>query len=195
MNKLLNPPALNPWPQNATSLTEPSISLIGEFESILNDARDEKPLQIFLLKNPVLLRSLLPSARYFWCFDRPKFGNQYIPDFLLCCEFSTGYLWTLVEIESPIKKALNSKGRMSSALTEAIGQISDWRIWLRKNISYAHDELGFNGIDAECPAIIIIGRRAVLKHNHINQYRELSKNNTMVMSYDRLIDSVINLAK
>jgi hypothetical protein len=172
MNTSLNYPALDLWPQNAISLTEPSTQLLDEFTYILNDASDEKPLQIFLSKNPIILRVLLPSARYFWCFDRPKFGNQYIPDFLLCCEFSTGYNWTLVEIESPTKNALNSRGRMSSSLTEAIGQINDWRIWLRKNIAYSHAELGFNGIDAECPAIIIIGRRALLNRKHINQYKE-----------------------
>jgi len=195
---LRKPPNLachNLWPEHSVPLTQPSRLLVEEFLHILNDARDEKPLQKFLNGNPVILRTLLPSSRSFWSFDRLRFGSQYVPDFLLCCQFSTGFNWTLVELESPLKMALNSKGRMTSTLTEALGQINDWRIWLRRNIAYAHEELGLKGINAESPCIIIIGRQTRLNSKHINQYRELSRDKLTVMTYDRLVDSAKSIAR
>jgi hypothetical protein len=186
---------VNCWPGNQVPLSEPSIPLLHEFTDILNDARDERPIQTFLAANPVILRTLVPPSRSFWCFDRPKFGSQYIPDFLACCHDSTGYNWTLIELESPVKTALNSRGRMSSGLTEAIGQISDWKMWLRKNIAYANAELGFREICAECHCVIVIGRRMQLNHKFIGQYRELSRDGISVMTYDRIVDSAKSIAK
>lgn len=183
------------WSENLVGLTEPSNDLVHEFIAILNDASDERPLQAILSKNPVLMRALLPPSRCLWCFDRPRFGSEYIPDFLLCYEYSTGLNWILIELENPTKTALNSNGRMSSALIEAIGQIDDWRIWLRQNIAYAHSQLGLKEINAECPSIIIIGRRVQLNPKHINRYKELSKNNLTVMTYDRLVGSAKSIAK
>lgn len=183
------------WPENLVCLAEPSVPLVEEFAGILNDASDERPLQTFLASNPVILRTLLTPSRCFWCFDRPRFGGQYIPDFILCNQDSTGFNWTLIELESPIKAALNTRGRMTAGLTEAIGQIHDWRIWLRKNIAYAHAELGLKEINAECPCIVVIGRRSQLNHKFISQYRELSSKDIKVMSYDRLVDSAKCLAK
>jgi hypothetical protein len=84
---------------------------------------------------------------------------------------------------------------MSSGLTEAIGQIHDWRIWLRKNIAYAHSELGFKDICAESNCVIIIGRRNLLNPKFINQYRELSRNGLQIMTYDRLVDLAKSLSK
>jgi hypothetical protein len=183
------------WPKNLVSLKVPTASLVEEFVRILNDARDEKPIQHFLVKNSVILRTLFPPSRSFWVFDRLKFGNQYVPDFLLCTQLSTGFNWSLIELESPLKMALNSRGRMSSALTEAVGQINDWRIWLRRNIAYAHEELGLKGINAESHSVIIIGRQTRLNPKHINQYAELSKNHLTIMTYDRLVDSAKSIAK
>jgi hypothetical protein len=195
LGKPFNSPDDDCWPENRVPSAEPSAPLVEELISILNDARDERPIQALLAANPLILRALLPPSRCFWCFDRPKFGNQYIPDFLICCQDSTGHNWTVVELESPVKTALNARGRMSSGLTEAIGQIHDWRIWLRKNIAYAHAELGFKDICAECSCIIIIGRRAQLNHKFINQYRELSGKDLKIITYDRLVDSAKSIAK
>jgi hypothetical protein len=183
------------WPQNIVSLTAPSTALVDEFVHILNDAPDEKPLQQFLAKNSVILRMLFPPSPSFWSFNRLKFGCQYIPDFLLCAYNSAGFNWTLVELESPLKTALNARGRMGAALTEAIGQINDWRIWLRRNIAYAHEELGLKGINAECHCVIVIGRQSRLNPKHINHYRELSRDHLAVMTYDRLVDSARSTAK
>lgn len=184
-----------PWPENYVVKETPSHELVREFEIVLSDAQDERPLQEILAANPVLLRPLLPSSPDFWCFDRPKFGSEHIPDFLLCYRNSMGFNWVLVEIESPTKRSLVSSGRGSAALSEAMRQINDWRIWLRQNIAYADRQLGFEQLDAECPSWIIIGRRHQIHPKHSLRYRQLSSQRDRVMTYDRIIDAACGAAR
>ena len=184
-----------PWPSNLVPNETPTIGLVDEFARVVEDAKDERPLQTILAANPVLLRPLLPSAPDVWCFDRPKFGSELVPDFLLCYRNSVGFNWIMVEIESPTKKALTSKGRASAALSEALGQINDWRIWLRQNIAYARQQLGFTQIDAECTSWIIIGRRHQMEPRHALIYRQLSSSLNQIMSFDRVIDAARNAAR
>lgn len=179
-----------PWPDKYIGRTQPSGAIIATVEAILKDAQDESSLQQFLARTPSLFRLLLPGATDAWCFDRPALGGEFIPDFLLCYHNSRGYNWVMVELESPTKPALTKAGRPSSKLTEAIGQVRDWRIWLRQNIAYAQGQLGFTQLDAECPALVIIGRRADVELAHALRYRELSSGSLSVMSYDRLLESV-----
>src|SRR5205823_1252372 len=123
-------------------------------------------------------------------FDRRKFGAEFIPDFLVAFRNSAGINWALIELESPTAQALTSRGRPAAKLNEALGQIRDWRIWLRKNVSYAHAQLGLREIDAQAPGIVVIGRRAVIQPVNVERYRELSSDNMTVMSYDRLAEMV-----
>lgn len=183
------------WPENFVPNEVPSCQLIDEFERAIQDAENERPLQHILAANSVLLRPLLHSASEFWCFDRPRFGSELIPDFLLCFRNSLGFNWIMLELESPTKKILNANGRRSAALIEAQGQVDDWRVWLRKNIAYAQNELGFRQIDAECKSWIIIGRRHQIKSKLALKYRELSSHSDQVMSYDRILDAARSAIK
>lgn len=124
-----------------------------------------------------------------WWFDRPRFGSELIPDFLLCTETSNGKR-VMLELESPTKRALTQRGTPSQALNQALTQVANWRTWVRANIAYAQHELGFLGLDAECPAIVVIGRRDSIHSRHALRYRELSNGRTSVMSYDRLLDAI-----
>lgn len=93
-----------------------------------------------------------------------------------------------VELESPTHRVLLKSGRPSAQLHEAIAQITDWRDWLRENISYARDHLKLKQIDAEAPGIVIIGRRMDISQKHALKYRSLSSSVLNVMSYDRLLE-------
>lgn len=179
-----------PWPKNYIDGTLPSSVELNGLSTVLASASDEAPLQRFLAASPRILRSLLPSASDAWLFDRPKFGSEFIPDFLLSYRNSLGYNWALIELESPGQSPLIQKGRPSAKLTEALAQIRDWRSWLRENISYASETLGFKGIHAEVPAYILIGRRAHIAVGDLSRYRELSlSSGANVLSYDRLLDT------
>ncbi len=170
----------------ANGSVEPSASL---FRNTLNDAFDEKPMQSFLASHPHLLTCLLPPGRDAWCWDRPRFGSESIPDFLLCTRNSTGFEWVMVELESPTVAPLTQAALPGTKLREAQAQIHDWRIWLRDNIAYAQRQLGFDGLTAEVPGVIVIGRRSSVDPKHAKRWRELSADKTRIMTYDRLIDS------
>ena len=94
----------------------------------------------------------------------------------------------MVELESPNQRPLTKAGMPSQKLNQALLQVRDWRAWLRANIAYAQHELGFKSLDAECEAVVIIGRRHGVEVRHAVRYRELSGGNTTIMSYDRLLD-------
>jgi hypothetical protein len=180
-----------PWPENYVVATTPSRDDVETLKSLIADARSEQPLQEVLASRPVILRCLVSAAPDVWVFDRRKFGSEFIPDFLVAYRNSAGMNWTLIELESPAVLTLTTRGRPAAKLNEALGQIRDWRIWLRKNISYAHAQLGLRGIDAEAPGIVIIGRRSNVKPTNVERYRELSSGSEAVMSYDRLIEMVV----
>ena len=178
-----------PWPERYVEHRHPSKVNIRDYSSILENARDERPLKEYLAQVPVFLRQLVPSSADFWCFDRPSLGGELIPDFLLCYRNSRGFNWVYLELGSPTKAPLIKSGRPSAKLNEALGQISDWRNWLRDNISYARDHLKLKQIDAEAQGIVIISRRSDIDPKHAIRYRALSSNNTFVMSYDRLLET------
>ena len=181
--------AVDHWPDKRLT-DEVSHVAVDALSIIIDDARDERPIQEFLARNPALLRGLLPSAHRVWCFDRPRLGGEYVPDFLLCRENSMGFLWTLIELESPRKRALTAAGVQSSPLSVAFGQIGDWRAWVRQNVAYAQSELGFRGLDAEAQGIVVLGRRVEMNSRSQARYREISTGRRdIVMSYDRLLDA------
>ncbi len=171
---------------------EPVSDMIEEFERVLADAVDERPLQKLLASAPVLLGPLVPPGGSYWCLDRPRLGSELIPDFLLATATSAGFRWVAVELESPTVKALTKAGLPARKLADALGQIRDWRTWLTDNVGYARQELGLTDIDGSCEAVVVIGRRSSLDRSQIKKYQALSTAGITVMSYDRLHDSVRN---
>ena len=171
---------------------EPASETVDEFERVLDDAADERPLQKFLASSPVLLGPLVPSGGSYWCLDRPELGAEYIPDFLLATITSVGFKWVAIELESPNARALTRAALPANKLANALGQVRDWRTWLTENIAYARQERGLHDIDGTCEAFVVIGRRSTLDPKQIKKYRALSNDGVTVMSYDRLLDSIRN---
>jgi Shedu protein SduA, C-terminal len=163
-------------------------ALVNEFEHVLGDAKDERPLQTFLAEHPELLCSLAEPGGDLWCLDRPRLGSELIPDFLLASDSSIGFRWTLIELEGPNEAILTKDGMPAKKLAGAMKQIRDWRSWLRDNISYARDQLGLTDIHGECRSVVVIGRRYTLDAKQAAAYRALSTNSDAVMTYDRLLE-------
>lgn len=184
---------LEKWPESVlTAGREPSAENLADFEAVLADASDERPIQTLLTSCPVLLGPLVPPGGTYWCLDRPRLGAEYVPDFLLATVTSVGFRWLAIELESPVAKALTQRGLPARKLAEALGQVRDWRVWLSENVSYARDERGLKDIDGNCDAVVVIGRRSTLDPKQITRYRALSTNGLTVMSYDRLGDTIRN---
>ena len=162
--------------------------IVDEFERVLSDALDERPIQEFLSMNPSCLTPLAPPGGGYWCLDRPRLGAEFVPDFLLGSKTSIGTIWTAIEIEGPTERQLTRQGVPASKLAQALRQVRDWRGWLRDNITYARHQLGLTDIDGELSAFVVIGRRSTINPQQVQLYRGLSDNRTVVMSYDRLVD-------
>ena len=175
-----------------TAGREPAPDIVDEFERVLADAVDERPLQSFLASAPVLLGALAPPGGSYWCLDRPQLGAELVPDFLLASATSVGLRWMAVELESPTVRALTKAGLPARKLADALGQIRDWRTWLTDNIAYARQERGLKDIDGNCDAVVVIGRRSSLVPRQVRKYRALSRDGITVMSYDRLHDTIRN---
>jgi Domain of unknown function (DUF4263) len=169
---------------------EPAAETVDDFERVLGDAPDERPLQTLLASFPVLVGPLAPPGGAIWCLDRPRLGSEFVPDFLVASITSVGFHWAMVELESPNEKALTKAGLPAKKLAEALKQVRDWRTWLTDNVAYARGELGLKDIEANCPAYIVIGRRGSLDPKQAKTYRALSAHGTTVMSYDRLLDQM-----
>lgn len=167
---------------------EPASKTIDDFDRVLSDAADERPLQRFLASFPALLGPLAPPGSTYWCLDRPRLGAEFVPDFLLASITSVGFRWAMIELEGPNEKTLTRTGLPAKKMAEALKQVRDWRTWLTDNVAYAREELGLKDIEANCPAFVIIGRRGSLDPKQIKTYRALSADGTTVMSYDRLRD-------
>ncbi len=176
-----------------TAGREPAADIVREFERVLADAVDERPLQTFLASAPVLLGPLAMPGGCYWCLDRPQLGAEFVPDFLLASATSSGFRWIAIELESPTVKALTKAGLPARKLADALGQIRDWRTWLTDNVAYARQERGLKEIDGNCDAIVVIGRRSSLDPRQVKRYRALSSDGITVMSYDRLHDSMRNV--
>jgi hypothetical protein len=187
---------LEKWTQcQVAAGREPAAQIVDDFERVLGDAADERPLQTLLASSPVLLGPLAQPGGTFWCLDRPRLGSEFVPDFLLASITSVGFQWTMIELESPTEKALTKSGLPAKKLAEALKQIRDWRMWLTDNVAYARGELGFKDIDAKCPAFVVIGRRGSLDPKQAKTYRALSGDGITVMSYDRLLEHMNRTAR
>ena len=164
----------------------------------LSDVLDSNPkepeMQKLLEENPKYLIQALGGGHGRYQFPQKKLGSEYIPDFLIAEMSSIGIEWHAVEIESPRTKAHRQDGLQTSELTHAIGQINDWRNWLRDNLDYARrprnqNGLGLIGIDDRVSGLILIGRRGEFPEK-FNQFRRdlRDRQQILVHSYDWLLD-------
>ncbi len=78
---------------------------IEQFRNVIDNARDEKPIQTFLENNPQVLAALL-GGRSRVVVPHPKLGGKRIPDFLIADVDSCGINWVFVELETPLLLSL-----------------------------------------------------------------------------------------
>ena len=132
--------------------------------ALLETNPNEQSVHQFLENNPKFLVQVLSGGHGRFQHSKPRFGSDFIPDFLVAEESSIGIEWHLVEIESPRCKVERADGLLTQELNHAIGQIKDWREWLTNNLGYARQPKGQHGrgligIDPNASGLIIIGRR------------------------------------
>ncbi len=120
-------------------------------------------MQRFLEAHPCFLAQHLAGASGAWVIPQARLGSQHVTDFLIA-EMDYGNLvWYAVELERPQSRIFTKNGDPSAALTHALGQIGDWRIWLSRNLDYAtrprcQSGLGLRDIEPQIEGLVIMGR-------------------------------------
>lgn len=187
------------WEKLAEYYVKPHQSFTKEIRSELittiENAKDEKDIQIYLKKYPFVLTTAVQPAHHAQiCIPKPKLGNQLEPDFFIAGMDSAGFWWYGVELESPQFRMFNKDGEETRELKHAIKQIQEWRSWLKANIAYARDTLGYKHIDADLPCFIFIGKREneVIGGDYFIDRRQQLKSNDkhglFVHHYEWLLD-------
>lgn len=167
---------------------------VQQLETVLARAPDERALQTFLASHPyALVLGVLGQRRTAWVLDRPRFGAEYVPDFLIGMRDSLGPVWMLVELESPTADPLRKDGSIRRDLHHAVEQVQDYRRWLSRHGAYFRERSGCWGIEAGCSASIVIGRREMRDNEDgLGRMRDLKRDDIYVMSYDRLVENYRN---
>ena len=167
-------------------------------KDLLERNPDEQTVHRFLENNQKFLVQALTGGHGRYQLSKPSLGSEFVPDFLIADESSIGLEWFAVEIESPRKKAHRKDGLQSQYLTHAIGQIRDWRKWLRNNLDYARrspeqDGLGLIGIDDRVAGLILIGRRNEYPERY-NEFRRqmIDRERIVIHSFDWLADIALS---
>ena len=167
-------------------------------KDLLKSNLNEQPVHQFLEDNPKFLLQALSGGHGRYQISKRRLGAEYVPDFLIAEESSIGLEWYAVEIESPRIDAFRKNGLQSHKLTHAIGQIRDWRQWLRDNLNYARNPsgqsgLGLIGIDDRIAGLILIGRRSEYPERYNEFRRQMIDNERIIIhSYDWLVDLARN---
>ncbi|MFC1948102.1 Shedu anti-phage system protein SduA domain-containing protein [Chloroflexota bacterium] len=179
-----------------------SLEETRKLNEIISSSQDERPLQKFLEDNPFVLTSKIHPAHHLQiCIPTPNLGGLYKPDYLIAGLDSAGFWWYGVELENPHYRMFNKNGEQTKELSHAIRQIEDWREWLRNNISYAQNTLGFIQIDADLPCYIIIGTRnqeivdSETLQNRQRAVMKRDKNSLLLHHYEWLSDDKLNLVR
>jgi len=175
------------------------------FETILNKPNKEYIIQKYLEKHPILLlnagiKGFFPFAsRRCALFSKIQLGECFETDFAFVHTDSCGASWFFIELERTDVNLFNKSGDMSSHLSHALRQITDWQSWIKDNKSYAQSRLGelqkSVGIHKDTEFfvdpkfIIIIGRRSMLNKDTNRRRIEIQNHNPRleIVTYDRLI--------
>jgi hypothetical protein len=168
--------------------------LVERFRQCLERVESERDLQVFLEANPMLLVQPLDGGHGRWVVPHKRLGGEHVTDFMIAEKSSIGFEWTAVELESPLARMFKKDGDPTAALTHAVRQIQDWRVWLGRNRSYAEaprdkSGLGLVDVDGNVPGWIVIGRRADTPSSTNDRRRSLGQQLKIeIRSYDWLLD-------
>jgi hypothetical protein len=171
---------------------------IDEYESLLMESKEEKPLQDFFNIKPYFIASLLCETNFghhaTYAFSQFQIANKYRPDFVLAGKSSQGYGWVFIELQSPNCNLMLKNGMVAQQPREGLHQIKLWQEWFRKHLGYAKssDGLDMEGLnEARMLYYLVVGSRD--KYNEeANDWRdrEMATDKSLrIISYDRLINT------
>jgi len=192
----------DPLAEFHVSWLQVSVGHVDEYQTVLESATAERPLQKHLTRYPMLLTQILDGGHGRWVLPHKSLAGRFEADFILGHRWSgPTWEWILVELQTPkLASKRNAAGRLflksgrtSEQLDEGLRQINEWRRWIAANIDMAKRPrgemgLGLSGIESSPPGILLIGREADLTPEHASMRKQLGdQHNVKIRSYDWLL--------
>ncbi len=122
--------------ERATITKSKADELLEEYYNLLDSAKKEEDIQVFLGNHPEFL-----YPDYIKCYPKFKLGEDYITDYVLLVQGHNGPEYVFVEIERVDKEIFTRLGQFSSSFTQAKDQLLNWDNWLTKNHAYVSGKL------------------------------------------------------
>jgi hypothetical protein len=180
---------------------EDVLSELEALERGIDGGWNESVVQEFLKERRYLLVGRFRSGHGTYAFPELSFGGRYCADWLIASSHSGGFVWELIELESPQAHPFRHDGHFGEATRKGINQIQDWRNWLRRNLDSAErprsqQGLGLHDISPESPGIVVVGRSKAYAgdsgHEAYNRNRKTTdeQNRIRIESYDSFIESL-----
>lgn len=175
------------------TVDESDVAALGD---ALDSATREEDIQQFLQANPKYLIQHFWGGHGRWIIPKQRFGSEHVTDFMIGERDSMGCRWQAVELESPLARMFTKTGNPSAALTHAIRQIQDWRMWLSVNQNYAsraksEDGLGLTEIHPDVSGLILMGRRATESEDTRRLRRQMGRESKIeIHTFDYLLESL-----
>ncbi|WHH58270.1 Shedu anti-phage system protein SduA domain-containing protein [Petroclostridium sp. X23] len=197
------------FPNNYLYYFEPStMDLETEskcFKDVIYKAQNENEIQSYIKTSK---KWFIPASIYkeynfghheAYLFPELSLGSEYAVDYALLGRSSDGYSVVLVEFEKAnVPFMLTSSNTEHESVRKGITQIRDWKRWLDDNREYFLKSSGFRdkGIDVPTSRIfycLVVSRRDLMDRKSADLRSQIcyEMNNTKIISYDRLVDNII----
>lgn len=113
----------------------PTFEQIKEYAKlIIKNSGEEKFQKLFANNENILLRGTIESDEtILGVIAKPPIGIQNFADFVIISVGQGGAKITLIELENPSDRLFTKKLTPANKLQSAIGQVTDWDIWIEKN--------------------------------------------------------------
>lgn len=186
--------------------------IVEEFRLLLDASANERIILNFIRnkKSYFIIASILQGFHYnfghhnAFAFKEFELPPNHLVDYLLVGKNSGGYEFIFIELENAVGQITNSDGEFGVTIRKGIKQTSDWDNWLESNYSslrLVYDK--YIGSMEQLPRefyeldksrlhyVVIAGRRKDFTKKTYQLKRKLLKNNnTLLLHYDNLFDSV-----
>lgn len=179
-----------------------------EFEDIISKAKNENEIQTYIKTNR---KWFIPASIYkeynfghhaAYLFPELPLGKEYAVDYALLGKNSDGYSIVLIEFEEAnVPFMLESSNSEHVSVRKGITQIRDWKRWMDDNREYFLKSSGFTdkGINVPTSRIfycLVVSIRKFMDSSKATDLRSqicYEMNNTKIISYNRLVDNIIQL--
>lgn len=168
--------------------------VLSDWEKLLSDpSQPESAYQSYLKNHAGIFFPSVPQHDEI-VLSGLKLGADYEVDFVMAhSERSWGFVYTLIEIETPHETTFTKAGDPRSRLTHAIQQTSDWRSWLDDNSDqmqrlFPSKRQRVRGVN-HFNYMIIMGRRSDENNGKRNEWSDRA--GVSIRSFDWFTDNLI----